>query len=222
MTKDFLIRMLPRRASSRRHFPLFFLCALLCACNIAPRQAQTPPVRYDLGPVSTVTTTAPAAGSTSRNPVFLALEVRLPSWLDSTAMHYRLLYEDQRQVHEYAFSRWAAAPSQLLAQRLQSRLGEAPPVSSAPCLLRIDIEEFGQSFDSAAASHGIIAARVSLLDKKRQSLAQTRYHGEYPAVTADAQGGVVALTAVADDLAATLVRWRGELAAGEMLKSCQP
>jgi len=197
----------------RRLFPLL-PCLLLCACSLTPSHEQTLPARFDLGPVPDT--------AAAEKGIPLTIEVRLPSWLDSTAMHYRLLYENPRQMHEYAFSRWAAPPSQLLTQGLQARLGEAPAPSSSSCLLRIEIDEFAQSFDDATTSYGLIAARAALLDKKRQPLAQTRYRSVYPAATADAQGGVAALSAAADDLAQTLLRWREDLRTNGKMNPCLP
>ncbi|MCL2830045.1 MAG: PqiC family protein [Betaproteobacteria bacterium] len=200
----------------RRPFPFPLLaCFLLSACSLSSRLEQVPLARFDLGP-------PPSATAASEKNIPLAIEVRLPSWLDSTAMNYRLLYENPRRMHEYAFSRWAAPPSQLLTQALQTRLGEIPPASSSSCLLRIEVDEFAQFFHEPATSVGLIDARIVLFDKKRQPLARTHYHGEYPAASPDAQGGVAALGEAAADLAEKTLGWRDELKAKALMNACLP
>ena len=91
----------------------------------------------------------------------LALELRLPVWLDSTAIVYRLAYADPQRVHQYARARWAGQPSPLLQQRLRQSLAIAP--GSAPCTLRVELDEFSQVFDAAASSRAVLRGEVLLL-----------------------------------------------------------
>ena len=175
-------------------FPL----ALLMACA-TPGKGPADITIYDLGGGM-----APAADMVAAHGG-LALELRLPVWLDSTAIVYRLGYADPQRVHHYAKARWAGPPSPLLQQRLRQSLAIAP--GSAPCTLRVELEEFDQVFDSAESSRAVLRGEVLLLGKARVTQARMMLRAEQPAASADAAGGVHALAATTDVAAATIAAW---------------
>jgi ABC-type uncharacterized transport system auxiliary subunit len=142
----------------------------------------------------------------------VALEVRAPLWFDSQGIDYRLAYEDAARLREYARTRWAGPPVQLIQQRLIQQLGlSMAGQSQARCLLRIEIAEFSQVFATADASRGVLQGRVVLLDRSRQQLAELVLNLEKPSPSPDARGGVTALTGAVDQLAADLADWEGTL-----------
>lgn len=182
-------------------FPGMLLGILLLAglSGCATRNAA-PVAAFDLG--------VPDAGALRPYP--LAVEVRLPGWMDSEAMTYRLAYEDATRRRDYAQSRWAAAPSQLLAARLRRQLGAA---GQGGCLVRVEVDLFEQTFTAPQASQARLAGRMTVLDPRRKSLAGQDVAYAIAAPSADARGGVAALVQAADalarDAAAMLARFDG-------------
>ena len=188
---------------------------LLSACVGGAR--NTPPIAvYDFGlPAARLV----ADGTWSR----LALAVRSPPWFDSLSVDYRLAYEDPLKQHEYAGSRWAGAPGILLAQRLRQQLGTVSVTGNtlSLCLLRVELQEFSQVFDSPQRSRGVLQGSVSLIDVKRQLVAERQLAIEKPAATADAQGGIDALAAASTELGQLIADWLAGLEKAGTLKSCR-
>lgn len=151
---------------------------------------------YDLGP---------AVLPSSPGPSGVAVEVRLPVWLDGLAMNYRLNYADPLRVHGYAQARWAASPMQLLQQRLRQQLALA--ATASPCTLRVELDDFSQSFASPAASAAVLRGEALLLGKGLALQARLPVRIDVPAASADAAGGAAALAAGADRLALALAGW---------------
>lgn len=175
---------------------VFSLTAILSACGSLPKPGQAPAL-YDFG-ISPEAQSAPVAVKLTR--------VEAAPGLESLAMRYRLAYQNPAQVFTYTESRWAAAPADLLAQRLRQQ-GFSPAAS--PCTLRVTLETFDQVFDSSTSSHGIVALRAELIaDSGRQSTAQTTWiNAKAAALTTDAKGGVAAITAATDEAAKKLGNW---------------
>jgi cholesterol transport system auxiliary component len=187
--------------------------SLLGGCAAGARNSP-PAVIYDFGlPAQRL----PAAGAWSG----LALDVRSPPWSDSLKVDYRLSYEEPLKQREYSGSRWAGAPSALLAQRLAQQLGLASGGgSSAACQLRVELHEFSQIFDSPQQSRALLQGSVRLVDSKRHLLAERQLRIETPATTPDAQGGVNALVAASNELGGQLASWLDGLgAAGNPCRS---
>jgi len=196
-------------------FSLVFCALLLAACSTGGRNGSASAV-YDFG--------MPAAriagdGQWSR----LALDVKAPHWLDSPAIDYRLSYEDPLKLREYSGSRWAGAPAQLIAQRLRQQLGVngATSNTAVDCLLRFDLQEFSQVFDTEQGSRGVLHGNLGLFDARRQQLAGRRIAIERPAPASDARGGVGALVAASDELGNQIAAWLAELEQGGRLKTCR-
>ncbi len=146
------------------------------------------------------------------------IDVFAVSWLDSTAMQYRLLYDERKSPREaanqrrqsYAESRWVAPPAELVGHVLKKRMlsGEA----GGACRLRVDLDEFVQLFDSAQASRTQLDARVLLLAPGGgEVLARRSFSLSRPAGSADAGGGVIALAGSVEALSTELHDWLGGL-----------
>lgn len=183
------------------------ICSVLLAgCfTTGKRGGDAPLVIYDFGP-------APASLVAGPRKTPLALEVRAPLWFDSMGIDYRLAYVDAAHLREYARARWAGPPAQLLQQRLAQQLAlSAAGVGQARCLLRLEITEFSQMFSTPDTSVGIVQGRAVLLDRGRRQLAELPVNIDKPAASADARGGVGALTVATDQLARDLAAWERQL-----------
>lgn len=167
------------------------------------------PALYDFGPA----TAGPATAAAPPLPALVVADVKGPSWLDSDRMYYRLLYADAQQARPYANSHWNAPPLQLLGQRLKARMAQAgvkvlsaTDAATGVTLLRVEIDEFAQHFDTPRHSSGRLTLRASLL-RGRRLVDQRSFSRASAAASADAAGGAVALAAVADAVAADLLGW---------------
>jgi cholesterol transport system auxiliary component len=187
---------------------VLLLAAMLAAC--ASPGPTAPVAQYDFGiPASPVPRQTP--------PVGLSIpRVSAPEWLDTPALDYRLAYEDAARVHSYANSRWVAPPAQLLTERLRHAAAEAgtrgalrdPDAVKTEFTLRVELEEFSQVFDTPEASRAVLRARASLVAGEGRTLvAQRSFLLERPAPTPNAEGGVRALTACAEELVGALLEW---------------
>ena len=151
----------------------------------------------------------------------LSVEVRAPLWIDSPSIGYRLAYSEPKRLREYTQSRWVGPPAQLVQQRLVRQLGMIPVGQGGTrCVLRIDIDEFSQVFETPTSSRGVIQARAQLLDRSRTSLVFQELNIEIPAPSADARGGVAALTAAVDQLEADLLAWERQLTGNSKAAAC--
>lgn len=140
---------------------------------------------YDLGPLVPVRRDTPKI-------LPGMVEVRAPTWLANGAMQYRLDYRSPASRETYAETRWVGHPAEML-QRLvgaQYSNGSAP---AGQCRLRIELDEFIQSFSNAQDSNAELRARVSLIAPRDESMLATRtFVIDTPAPSPDAAGGVVA------------------------------
>ncbi len=170
---------------------ILIVALILAACSGAGvRQADVG--RYDLGPLAL----APAGDSG-----VAAVEVTAPSWLGGDGMEYRLGYANAARRLEYAESRWAAPPAELLRLGLQRRLAGV-----GRCRLRLDLDEFVQVFDSPETGRLALEGRATLF--AGQEPVARRAFALAPAMpSADARGGVVAAVAAARTLGDELVLW---------------
>lgn len=196
-------------------FGMFFGVVLLSGCSALPDK----PVRaslYDFGPGNM------AAQPTTRQaalPALPALAIDDISTsggaLENQAVLYRLTYQDAQELRPYTLARWAMPPAQLVRQRLREQLGQRRNIFDArgglalnrsqnavlPILLRLDLEEFSQVFTTPDTSVGLIRLRATLIEQATSGeklIAQRSVVVQRPAPSADAQGGVKALTAATD------------------------
>ncbi len=178
-----------------RNLSIALFAALWVAACANPTERRPDPARFDLGPVR--------AGPPAANVG--AVVVGAPSWLAGSAMQYRLGYSDPARRREFAESRWAAPPTELIGQALERRLAGG----SGRCRLDVEVDEFIQVFDAPERSALVLAGRATLL--AGADIADRRdFFIARPAPTADARGGVAAaveaVSALAEDLAGWLVR----------------
>ena len=201
---------------------------LLCACSTSAPAVR--PTVYDFGPENVVGTVVAIAvvkdpsGSDTR-----AVPVVLPAFesaaaLDGNAVLYRLLYADAQQLRPYALARWSAPPAQLVHQHLRERLSAEravlgnsdtlAPVSGAALdtrwVLYVSLEEFSQVFDSPSQSAAQVRAHATLMRASPAGdvlVAQRVFSQRQGAPSADAAGGVRALTAASSALAQQVAVW---------------
>ena len=200
--------------ASRAGAGLFTLAAALLLGGCASRGPL--PTYYDFGPpASPVAVTTPAA--IPALPVLVVADANGPSWLDNQRMYYRLLYADAQQSRPYAYNRWNTPPLQLLSQRLKSRIAQGgvkvlatTDAAAGIPLLRIDVDDFSQNFDTEKQSSGQVTLRASLF-RGHQLVDQKTFSRNSRAGSADAQGGAQALAAASDAIAADLLAWLGTL-----------
>ncbi len=204
--------------SSRRLLhALIVLCTvlLLGACSVLEKPRR--PVVFDFGPGPR--TQMAFVGMADRPAIRLG-DVDAASAFDSTAMLYRLAYADGQQLLPYALARWSMAPAQLLRQRLRDALGQQHlvlrdgdgirPGARPVRLLQIELEEFSQVFDAPDASVGLLRVLATVLQPTGngdQLLAQRNFVAQVPAASADAAGGVRALSTATDLLGADISQW---------------
>lgn len=201
----------------RRAFTGALAAAALAGCSALPEKPSRQAM-YDLGP-----SPAPAGPVPAQAPALVLRDVDAEGILETTAVLYRLAYEDAHQLRPYAFARWSAPPPQLVGQRLREVLGRDRVVldtsaSSAmarrgaerPPMLRVELEEFAQVFDAPGSSRGVLRLRCTLLETgagAARPVAQRSFELAHPATSADAAGGVRALTAATTAAAEDIGRW---------------
>ena len=197
---------------------------MLGGCALTDKPVR--PMVFDFGPGELSAAATPPQGGTLA-PLALA-ELQAASALDSTAMVYRLSYDNVQQLRPYAQARWSMAPAQLVRQRLRAHLslqravlnpGEgvlsvgaatAGAAEAGARLLRVELEEFSQVFESTTHSVGLVRLRATLVRPTvagEQLLAQREFTVQRPAPSADAAGGVRALTLATDAAVQELGRW---------------
>ena len=201
----------------RRRGLIALLPATLVACSALPKKPANQ-VMYDFGP-------APAAGPVAggERPALTLPDVEGEGLLETTALLYRLGYEDAFELRPYAYARWSAPPTRLVHQRLRDVLGRQRAVldnsgaaalvrnsAQRPPLLRVHLDDLFQLFDAPDKSRGIARLSCTLLQASGggdRLLGQRRFETERPAPTADAPGGVRALSAAVDAAAEDIARW---------------
>lgn len=187
--------------------------------------APDKPVRatlYDFG----VLATSPAS-SAPRQPAIVLADLEAAGALEGSSLLYRLAYANGHQLLPYSQARWAAPPPRLVRQRLREVLGRDRPVLDAsesaalarsggqmPPTLRVDLEEFSHVFDSPTQSWGVVRLRVTLMENTpagERLIGQRTIVQRQSAPSADAAGGVRALTAATDAAAQEIAGWLGQL-----------
>jgi len=188
------------------------VCGALAACSLGPKAEQ--PVTYDLG--------APRSHAGAKPGIAAVLylpDVTAPAWLNGPGIVYRLNYDNPARPQPYALSRWSASPAALLTERLRSRFAAAtakgivtgPDGVRADYLLRVELEDFSQSFDAPNSSRVVLHARASLVNvETRNLIAQRAFAVEQAAPTSDAPGAVQALSAASEEFTETLLKWTEE------------
>jgi len=203
-------------ARARRVAGLFCAAMLLAGCSVLDKPMRS--VVFDFGPAAP--SAAAPMSATPRQAIALA-EVEATSALDSTAVLYRLVYADAQQLQPYAQARWSMPPAQLLRQRLRQSLvqhtlvtREGDMATLRPLVLRLELDEFSQWFDAPGRSVGQVRVHATVLQNSvdgERLLAQRGFVAQRPAPSADAAGGVRALTAATDAVVAEIAQWMSDL-----------
>ena len=198
----------------------FLILAIVLLTGCATPRAQAPAAVYDFGAQRLAAGLVPGYLDDKRLRASIWVpDVLAPVWLDNTAILYRLAYHDLAQVYAYGSSRWAATPAILLTQRIRSRIAmvnDAGVISAAEgartnYMLRLELEEFSQIFDTTDSSRAVIRLRASLIDRRtRLLLSQRNFSIEQPSLAPNASGGVRALTEASDNLIGSLIGWLAE------------
>lgn len=193
---------------------LIAAAVLLSACaSKGPTSAH-----YDFGPLPPATQAANAGTSAGANiGAIIVADATGPASLDSERMQYRLLYADARQSRPYAYNQWTSTPLQLVTQRMKARIAQAgvkvlstSDSAAAVNLLRLEVDDFAQNFETATQSNGHISLRASLF-RSHRLLDQKTFTRTAPAPSADAAGGARALADASDALAADVLAWLAAL-----------
>ena len=208
--------------------PLFasiLTLSVLAACSVLPDKPVRPAL-YDFGPGVSVNSAAapPLASLPPLPPLALDDITSAGGALDNTALLYRLAYQEAQQLRPYAMARWSTPPAQLVRQRLREHLSLRRPVFNArdglalnrsqnamlPLRLRLELEEFSQLFTAPDTSLGVIRLRATLVEVTpggEKLLGQRSVVAQRPAPSADAAGGVRALTAATDAAIEEIDQW---------------
>lgn len=206
-----------------RFFPVAAFAAavvLLAGCGSLPDRPSRA-MLYDFGPV--LSARAPAQGAVSSLPTLSLAEIDASTRLEGTQILYRLAYADANELRPYGQSRWSVAPNQLLYRRLRDALAERRTVLNreesasltrtagrVPRTLRVSLEEFSHYFEAPTQSAGLVRLRATLVQSAPGGdsvVAQRSFTVQRPAPSADAPGGVRALTLASDAAIAELVAW---------------
>jgi cholesterol transport system auxiliary component len=199
---------------------LFLLVLTVTGCALPSHPAR--PAVYDFGPGAK--TILPPVDAGKRPPPLVVAEVEANAALDSNAVLYRLAYADDQQLRPYAQARWSMTPAQLIRQRLRERLGQrrlllnpedngwlgADAQSIHPLTLRVELEEFSQLFETPDKSVGLLRLRATLTQPSATGpklVAQHNLVTQRGAPSADAFGGVRAMTAATDSAVLEIEQW---------------
>ncbi len=187
---------------------LLIFFSMTFGCALGPEK-RDPPAVFDLGPQRAYPAAKPVINAT-----LLISPVSASPWLDSPNILYRLAYRDAGRPEAYAQHRWAMSPALLLTERLRGRFATATrgvvgiqDGARADYSLRIELEDFSQSFDAAESSKASVRLRASLIDLNTRALhAQRSFNVERPAAP-NAPGAAQSLAAASDAVVEELVAW---------------
>lgn len=215
-------------ACDRRYWAVAIIFLIISVAGLSGCALPDKPMRatmYDFGPGPLLTQPGTRQAPVPSLPP-LAIDNIATSGgaLDNMAVLYRLGYADAQQLRPYSQARWSMPPAQLVRQRLRERLGQRRAVFNAresvalnrsqnavlPWVLRLELEEFSQLFTAPDASVGLIRLRATLLEVTpdgEKLLGQRNLVVQRPATSADAAGGVRALTAATDAAIEELDQW---------------
>lgn len=207
---------------ARGVFVLITAVWVLTGCALPDK--PTRPTMYDFGPgLLSSPPVARQAPLTALPPLAIDDIATSGGALENSAVLYRLAYLDAQQLRPYSQARWSMPPAQLVQQRLREHLSQRRAVlragegvalnrsqSVAMPLLRLELQEFSHLFSAPDASVGLIRLRATLVEVTsggENLLAQRNLLVQRPASSADAPGGVRALTAATDAAIEELDQW---------------
>ncbi|MDB5869533.1 MAG: putative lipoprotein [Polaromonas sp.] len=212
-------------------FSLTTMVVIVSGCSITDKPARA--TLYDFGPgaLATQGPQAPSANppASALRPLALT-DIATPGGaLENQAVLYRLGYTDAQELRPYSKARWSMPPAQLVRQRMRERLGQRRVILNARegvalnrsqnanlLMVRLELEEFSQLFSAPDASVGLIRLHATLVEitpAGERLVAQRSLSVQRPATSADAPGGVRALTAATDAAIDELDQWLQQLPA---------
>lgn len=192
---------------------LIGIACLFSGCTVL-HKSHSAMATYDLGTQSHTQGRLQPSHKTRKS--ILIADATVPTWLDSTAIHYRLLYHNPSQSYSYANSRWKASPAAILTQQIRDRIVantdeqviKNSSTAKTDYILHIELEEFMQLFDTTQDSHAVIGVRASLIERSSRNLfAQKDFNIQEKTPTADAAGAVFALGTASNQLIDQLIAW---------------
>ena len=219
------------QSCARTGFYLIFVMGLVAGCSVIDKPTRA--TMYDFGPGALSTQTAapssPGAPLSALPPLAIADISTAGGALDNQAVLYRLGYTDAQELRPYSQARWSMPPAQLVRQRMRELLSQRRVVLTARegvalnrsqnanlQMLRLELEEFSQLFSTPDASIGLIRLHATLVDitpAGERLVAQRSVVVQRPATSADAAGGVRALTQATDAAIEALDQWLQQLPA---------
>ena len=196
-----------------------FFSGLLFLTGCSSLQPGPRPLVYDFGPSALPAASAKSGVAVQDLPAVTLAEVDAPASLDTAAVVYRLAYSDPQQLRPYGLARWSMPPSQLLRQRLRETLGQRRAVldsaqgvigPAGTLTLRLELQEFSQVFTTPQDSTGVVRVRATVSQPGatgERLVAQADFVTRRLSATADASGGVRALTQATDALVQDMEAW---------------
>ena len=205
----------------RKSLAAVTLLGLVAGCSVLPK----PPSRvdiFDFGPGLTKAADASQA-ATPLPPIALAdfTSAGVPD--GRSALFYRLAYSNAQMLYPYTQARWSQPPTTLMQLAVRDRLGVRRSViygdqnidqqikgGQSPTVLRAEVEEFSQVFQSEKDSVGLVRVRVSMVDSLKagdELIGQRVFVAQRPAPTPDAAGGAKALSDAAAQVADEIAQW---------------
>lgn len=205
----------------RKSLAAVTLLGLVAGCSVLPK----PPSRvdiFDFGPGLTKTAEA-SQPATPLPPIALAdfTSAGVPD--GRSALFYRLAYSNAQMLYPYTQARWSQPPTTLMQLAVRDRLGVRRSViygdqnidqqikgGQSPTVLRAEVEEFSQVFQSEKDSVGLVRVRVSMVDSLKagdELIGQRVFVAQRPAPTPDAAGGAKALSDAAAQVADEIAQW---------------
>lgn len=219
-----------RKNWARRLFGIVLAAVALSGCSVLPDKPQRATL-FDFGPSVAMPQATPAPSS----PLSLLTLLPLPAvavddvataggGLDNSSVLYRLGYLDAQELRAYSMARWSMPAAQLIRQRLRDQLSLRRPVYNAreslalnrsqnpvlPLQIRLELLEFSHYFSKPDVSVGLVKLRATLVEVTptgEKLISQRAIAVERPAASADAQGGVRALTQATDAAIAEIEQW---------------
>lgn len=191
-----------------RQLALVLILCAFCGCSLLPSK-ERPKAEFDFGPQPNT-----ASHSAPLSPMQLMVyDVIAPTWMDGTAMYYRLAYENPAVPRPYAESEWVMSPAALLTQRLRSSAavdtdgGTRTVGMHRPAVYALysELLEFEQIFDAPGRSHGVLRLRATLEGEGMWT--QRTFAVDRAAPTPNAAGGVTALVECTEELERLLEEW---------------
>ena len=214
-----------RQYCAKRVFCVINVLVLSTGCSVIDKPTRA--TMYDFGPgemTAQLATLPPALmAAPVLSPLAIADIATSGGALENQAVLYRLGYVDDQQLRPYSQARWTMPPAQLVRQRMRDRLSQQRVVLNARegvalnrsqntnlPMLRLELEEFSQLFTAPDASIGLIRLHATLVEitpSGERLLAQRNLSVQRPATSADAAGGVRALTAATNAAIDELDQW---------------